>query len=207
MELRTLFATSTKRSLPATFNAKKKTVLQCHKMTISLWTLWKHKKSKNFETGTRHKLHHFSDASDNGIGSCSYIRLINDKGKVHVAFFTGKSKVVPSKGLFTTPRLELMAAVMATQLSKMLHSELDMTFDDEVFWSDSMIVLGWIANASRRFNAFVHNRLCMITATIKKKQWRHVLGTQNPADIASRGKKCDQLVDFVDQYGFRGQAS
>ncbi|XP_067944858.1 uncharacterized protein [Watersipora subatra] len=151
-------------------------------------------KPKDFGKVVRAELHHFCDASDVGIGACSYIRQVNDNGHVHVAFLVGKSRVIPSKGLFTTPCLELVAAVMATQLSKTLREQLDMKYD-EFFWSDSKIVIGWISNASRRFNTFVHNRIRIITSETKIKQWNHTPGHCNPTDIASRGKPCDQLAD------------
>lgn len=151
-------------------------------------------KPKDFGEVVRRELHHFCDASDDGIGACSYVRQVNNKGQVHVAFLAGKSKVIPSKGLFTTPRLELMSAVIVTQLSKMLHEELDMTFDEEYYWSDSKIVLGWIANHTKRFNTFVHNRIRLVTSRTEVSQWHHVPGHLNPADIASRGKPCDQLM-------------
>lgn len=154
-------------------------------------------KPKEFGRIIQTELHHFCDASDVGIGACSYMRQVNDKGEVHVAFLVGKSKVVPSKGLFTIPRLELVAAVMATQLSKTLHKELDMTYDGEFFWSDSKIVLGWIYNASKRFNTFVHNRIRVITSETEIQQWNHTPGWCNPADIASRGKQCDQLTESM----------
>ena len=150
-------------------------------------------KPKDFGEVVRMELHHFSDASDDGIGACSYSRLVNREGKIHVSFMLGKSRVIPSKGLFTTPRLELMAAVMATQLSEMLHKEIDMKIDEEFFWSDSTITLGWIANASKRFHAFVHNRVREITAHTDIQQWKHIPGQHNPADIASRGMQCDKL--------------
>ncbi|XP_067934182.1 uncharacterized protein [Watersipora subatra] len=154
-------------------------------------------KPNNFGEVVRKELHHFCDASDKGIGACSYIRQINDKGQVHVSLLLGKSKVIPSKGLFTTPRLELMSAVMATDLSKTLNAELNMKFDNECYWSDSRIVLGWIANNSKRFNTFVHNRIRLITSRADVAQWYHIPGSLNPADIASRGMQCDQLANSI----------
>ena len=151
-------------------------------------------KPKDFGEVIKRELHHFCDASDNGIGACSYIRQVNHDGEVSVSFLTGKSKVIPSKGLYTIPRLELMAAVTATNLSNMLHKELDMKIDNDCYWSDSRIVLGYIANTSKRFSPFVHNRVRAITSTTDIDQWYHVPGHLNPADIASRGASCDQII-------------
>lgn len=59
------------------------------------------------------------DASEVGYGAVSYLRRLNDKGEVNVAFTIGKVKVVPLKQT-TIPRLELSAAVLAVRLDRML---------------------------------------------------------------------------------------
>ena len=151
-------------------------------------------KPKEFGVVVKMELHHFSDASENGIGACSYIRQVNEQGQCHVAFLAGKSKVIPSKGATTIPRLELRGAVAATQLSNMLRTELNMTFDSEHFWIDSEIVLGWLANSTKRFKTFVTNRTRYILSHTELSQWHHVPGHLNPADIASRGMSCEKLL-------------
>ena len=42
------------------------------------------------------------------------------------------------------PRLELTAATLSVKISKMLKNELDIHVDDEIFWTDSKVVLGYI---------------------------------------------------------------
>jgi len=108
-----------------------------------------------------------------------------------------KSKVIPSKGLFTIPRLELMSAVMATQLSKTLKTELDMENADKYFWIDSKISLVWIANKSKRFNTFVHNRVRLIKSRTSSSQWLYIPSNLNRGDIASWGRRCDQLINTM----------
>jgi hypothetical protein len=54
------------------------------------------------------------------------------------------------------------------------------------FWTDSMIVLGYIRNISRRFKTFVANRLSIIQELSTADQWRHIDTKSNPADVASR---------------------
>ena len=54
------------------------------------------------------KLHSFSDASVNGYGQCSYLRLVNNRDEVHCALVMAKSRVTPLKPV-TVPRLELTA--------------------------------------------------------------------------------------------------
>ncbi|XP_070541303.1 uncharacterized protein [Ptychodera flava] len=41
------------------------------------------------------EIHHFSDASEYGYGVASYIRLINEDGRIHYAFLMGKARVAP----------------------------------------------------------------------------------------------------------------
>lgn len=43
------------------------------------------------------QLHHFADASENGYGTVSYLRLTTHEGQVHCAFMLGKSRVAPLK--------------------------------------------------------------------------------------------------------------
>ncbi|XP_053472403.1 uncharacterized protein LOC128602541 [Ictalurus furcatus] len=42
------------------------------------------------------ELHHFSDASNNGYGQCSYIRIVADE-QVHCALVMGKARVAPTR--------------------------------------------------------------------------------------------------------------
>ncbi|KAL5022237.1 hypothetical protein ScPMuIL_001392 [Solemya velum] len=134
------------------------------------------------------QLHHFADASQSAYGAVSYLRLLDENGAVHCSFVMGKSRLAPLKSL-TIPRLELMAAVLAVKLDKLIKSELDMCVDKTVFWTDSMIVLQYILSESRRFQTFVANRLAMIHEGSNRTQWNHVKSEANPADCASRGLK------------------
>lgn len=104
------------------------------------------------------ELHHFSDASTSGYGQCSYLRLKNEREDVHVALAMGKSRVSPLK-ITTIPRLELTAAVVSVNVSKILREELRYTDITEFFWTDSNVVLGYINNEARRFHTFVANRV------------------------------------------------
>ena len=44
----------------------------------------------------------------------------------------------------------------------MLKKELDIHVDDEIFWTDSKVVLGYINSDARRFKVFVANRVQQI---------------------------------------------
>lgn len=139
------------------------------------------------------EIHHFSDASFKGYGQCSYLRLVNEKGKICCAFVLGKARVTPLKAV-TVPRLELTAAVLSARVSEQLKGKLDIEITDEVFWTDSGVVLGYIANSVRRFHVFVANRVQEIQDKTSISQWRYVDTKTNPADEASRGLRARELA-------------
>ncbi|UYV74126.1 hypothetical protein LAZ67_11002194 [Cordylochernes scorpioides] len=61
-------------------------------------------------------------------------------------------------------------------------------------WSDSNIVLSWLASEHSRWKPYVSNRVKDIQELLPCR-WMHVKGEDNPADLASRGISLDQLVD------------
>lgn len=134
------------------------------------------------------QLHHFADASTNGYGTVTYIRMLNSENRIHIAFLLGKARVTPLK-VITVPRLELTAAVLATKVDTMLKEELNIKLEDSVFWTDSTAVLKYLNNTDKRFHTFVANRIATIRETVEPSQWRHVCSKDNPADDASRGMK------------------
>ena len=74
-------------------------------------------KLTNFGDISSSQLHHYSDASETEFGSVSYLRLVDNNGKIHCSFLQGKSRLVPLKQL-TFPRLELSAATISVRLDK-----------------------------------------------------------------------------------------
>ena len=142
----------------------------------------------------REELHHFSDASVKGYGQCSYLRLIDERQRVHCSFVMGKSRVAPLKPV-TIPRLELTAAVCSVRIREQLRQELKYHVDQEYLWTDSKLVLGYISNESRRFHVFVANRVQDIQDSTSVDQWNNIESKQNPADKASRGMKALELLD------------
>ncbi len=115
---------------------------------------------KDFEILTMAQMHHFCDASDNGYGTVSYLRLTSSN-KVHVTFIMGKARVSPLK-VMTTPWMELTAAVLDVRMDKILSEELHMELAPSLFWTDSMTILRYIRNENRRFQTFVANCINII---------------------------------------------
>ena len=144
-------------------------------------------KPKDFGKVIKTEVHYFSDASQSGLGACAYVRFTNEAGLIHCTLLTAKSRVIPLKGTSTIPRLELQAAVMAARLSRLIQKESGLIINKEHFWTDSMIVLGYIRNDSKRFHVFVANRVREIRDSTEVSNWHHVPTEDNPADVASRG--------------------
>ena len=141
------------------------------------------------------ELHHFSDASLAGYGACSYLRIINKDGRVHVALLMSKARLAPIKQT-TVPRLELSAAVVAVKLDHLIRRELELPLLMSQFWSDSQIVIAYIRNETKRFKTFVANRVSQIHQLSEPRQWHFVPGDDNPADVLSRGCTAENIPDI-----------
>lgn len=112
--------------------------------------------------------------------------MINQRNEVHVSFLMAKSRVPPIKPI-SIPRLELTAAVVSVNVTRMLKSELDVDNVQCYYYTDSEIVIGYINNDARRFHVYVGNRVQHIRDRSSPEEWFHVPGKENPADEASRG--------------------
>ena len=132
------------------------------------------------------QLHCFSDASEEGYGAVSYLRMADSQGNIACSILLGKARVAPLK-MVTMPRLELTAATVAVKLHKQIKEELTLPIHEVIFWTDSTIILQYINNSHTRFQTFVANRLATIHDLSNPSQWRYVSSDLNPADIASRG--------------------
>lgn len=149
-------------------------------------------KPENFGQPTSVQLHHFSDASQGGYGTVSYLRMQNGE-HIHVASVLGKARVAPLKQM-TIPRMELTAAVLAVRVDRMLQAELQLCLEKSVFWTVSTSVLKYIRDEDKRFHTVVANRISAIREASDISQWRYIPTAQNPADDASRGLRVEHLL-------------
>ena len=118
-------------------------------------------KPRGFSSVKNTQLHVFSDGSELGYGACAYLRLEDENDNTTCSLVAGKSRLAPLKQT-SIPRLELSGAVVAAQLYGQIAEELEINIDQVTFWTDSMIVLGYIKNETRRFKTFVGNRIGQI---------------------------------------------
>ena len=139
------------------------------------------------------ELHHFADASEKGYGTASYVRIIDDSGRVECILLGSKSRLAPIKSI-SIPRLELSAACLAVKVNHTIVRGLRIPINQVFFWTDSIAVLRYIRNVSSRFHVFVANRLAVIHDGSKPNQWGHVKSIDNPADHVSRGQDGPNFV-------------
>ena len=129
------------------------------------------------------ELHSFGDASERGVGAAVYAVVRQPSGNTQ-RLVVAKSRLA-KQGL-TIPRLELIAAHMATNLLINVRNALDNLPSPKVFgWLDSTVALHWI-KGNGQYKQFVANRVAKIQL-YKEIEWRYVPMDENPADLASRG--------------------
>ena len=139
------------------------------------------------------EIHHFCDASQCAYGAVSYLRQVDSERQAHCSFLVGQSRLAPLKQM-SIPRLELAAATVSVRLNRLLKNELEIPIDKITFWTDSMTVLRYIANESKRFHTYIANRVAIIREDSSPSQWRYIKSKSNPVDDASRGTSADAFI-------------
>ncbi|XP_058448777.1 uncharacterized protein LOC131428752 [Malaya genurostris] len=140
----------------------------------------------------RVEIHGFSDASEAAYGACIYLRSIQSEGSCTVRLLISKSKVAPI-GTQTIPRLELCAAQLLARLLTQVQNSTNV-IGTVYLWTDSSIVLNWIATSPSAWKTFVANRVAEIQELTSHVEWNHVPSKDNPADLISRGMDLQELL-------------
>ncbi|XP_055588728.1 uncharacterized protein LOC129741053 [Uranotaenia lowii] len=139
------------------------------------------------------------DSAEKAYGACIYVRTVSESGETVVQLMTSKSRVAPLENLQkkkkrqSIPRLELSSALLLAHLFEKLVKGTELSSFKSFFWTDSMIVKCWLASSPSRWTNFVANRVSEIQHITRSGVWSHVAGTENPADIISRGMTPAQL--------------
>ena len=114
--------------------------------------------------------------------------------ELEVRIIASKTRVCPLSPM-STPRLELMAAVLGLRLPLSILAALDISIDYARFWSDSMNVLYWIRGKGKQYLPFVANRIGEIQGQSNPEQWQYVETEENPADLCSRSLSASRHKD------------
>ena len=141
------------------------------------------------------ELIHFSDASRQAYGACTYMRTITHEGKIKVDLLMSRARVAPLKE-HSIARLELCGALEAVRLDRYLKETMDIPFVLSTFFVDSKIALAYIYNDSKRYSVFIAHRVREIRETTQPSQWHYIQTKLNPADIITHGCNGDGLTDL-----------
>ena len=105
---------------------------------------------------TEIQLHGFCDSSKKVYGACLYLCSANQHGEVTTKLLCSKLRVAPVKKI-TLPRLELCGALLLAQLIQKTIPALNLKIDRISLWTDSTIVLSWLATSVSKWKTFVAN--------------------------------------------------
>ena len=137
-------------------------------------------------------LHVFADASEEAYGAVVYQKTEYQDGTSSVCLVASKSKVAPLQSV-SIPRLELMGAVLGSELAQTIANALTIEKNSITYWIDSACVLYWIREYSKKLKPFVTNRVSEIQVNTSPDQWRYVPTQMNPADYVTRGVRLSDL--------------
>lgn len=130
------------------------------KYKLKRWTATKKK--------TKVQIHAFCDASEKAYGTVIYVRAPNEHGNIVCSLLSAKSRVAPLKDQLSIPRLELLAAVMASEQLEAIVEACEFNAESVTLWSDSLVVLHWIKKQPLDLKAFVSNRVKIIQQKTKR---------------------------------------
>ena len=140
------------------------------------------------------ELHGFCDASARAYGAIVYLRIVTTHGK-YIRFVASKTRVAPLSNQ-TIPRLELLSAVVLARLMHSIKEALasEIEISKLVCWTDSKVAWYWIVQSAKEWKQFVQHRVDEIRKLVPAECWNHCPGSENPADILSRGMNSRELA-------------
>ncbi|XP_055308238.1 uncharacterized protein LOC129572320, partial [Sitodiplosis mosellana] len=140
------------------------------------------------------QIHGFSDSSESAYGANIYVRVERIGKEIKCNLLTSKSRVAPVKTV-ALPRLELTAAELLARLVKEVTKTMEWTDVETFLWIDSSVAYYWIKKEPCTLKTYVANRVASIQENTDIGCWRHIDGTDNPADLLTRGESPTGLID------------
>ena len=134
------------------------------------------------------------DASSYAMGGCIYLVCTDQDGKIHSNLILGKTRNRPSKE-HSIPRLELISAVLLTNMMAHVQKVFKVPAENVHFFTDSEVVLYWLYSGDMSWKPFVANQVKKIKKGSSITNWHHISGSENPADLASRGEVLENLAN------------
>lgn len=135
----------------------------------------------------------FCDASEQAMCTVVYVRSICPLGNISVNLCYAKTRVAPIKSV-SIPRLELQAAWLLAQLMCRTSRVLKVNPCNLYTFSDSKVVLAWLAKPPSTWTIFVRNRVAKIVELVPFEKWSYVNTSQNPADLGTRGISVNKFL-------------
>lgn len=140
----------------------------------------------------------FSDGSDRGYGAAIYVRNCDNPEKPTVELLMAKSRVGHVKKPQTTPRMELMGAVLMAELVEKAAEAYHLEPKQRIIaYLDSQVVIAQlqVQDPDVKLKKFVANRVKFIQERVNYKQIYYIDTKENPADKLTRGLMPKAIVN------------
>ena len=106
--------------------------------------------------------HYFSDACKKEYGQVTYLRAVDESGKVHCSLVMEKAQVAPLKYI-TIPRMELVAATLSVKTSVMLWKDFNFQLQEKYF--GQIVKLFWVTSETNQ-----ENSKCLLQIQLKSSK-------------------------------------
>ncbi len=148
------------------------------------------------ERDTNFEIHGFCDASERAYAAVVYIRVQDSTNNFSIFLLGAKTRVAPLSKEFTIPRLELCGALLLVNYITEIKNAFQLSdVIPTYYWTDSNIALAWIKGNPSRWKTFIAHRVAEIQKNSKSDHWFYVNTKHNPADLASRSIKPNQIIN------------
>lgn len=128
----------------------------------------------------------FSDGSESAYGAVLYLRWNSNQGSI-IRLVESKAKLAPLDQKGDVIKAEVCGAVFASRLRRYFEQHSRIRVEKWYHLVDSQTVLGAIQRESYGYKTFFANRIGEIQGITKSQEWWWIPGSQNIADVITRG--------------------